>query len=239
MRAPLAGVLASLALVAACGGGAPPPAATAPGPANASASAAEASPLAPQESTPDSPGPSASSSPAPSATASARAAPTSPPLSMEAKAETPTPSTFAPAPATHQTGCKARGALPDPACTPGAVMTKDLDIICHHGTRDRRHVGASVHEQAFTEYGYSFPQARGAFEVDHLIPLELGGDNTIENLWAEPASPNPGFHEKDLVENYLHKQVCSNAMTIDGAQKIIATDWVSVWMKMKGGGDPH
>lgn len=130
-----------------------------------------------------------------------------------------------------------RGALSDPACTPGAVMTKDLDIICHRGTHDRRHVGASVHKQAFTEYGYSFPQARGAFEVDHLIPLELGGDNTIENLWAEPASPKPGFHEKDLVENYLHKQVCSNAMTIDAAQKSIATDWLSVWKKMSGGGD--
>jgi hypothetical protein len=115
-------------------------------------------------------------------------------------------------------------------------MTKDLDVICHHGTRERRHVEASVHRQAFSEYGISYPEPRGAFEVDHLIPLELGGDNVIENLWAEPASPKPGFHEKDLVENYLHKQVCSGAMTLDAAQKVIATDWISVWRKMNGGG---
>jgi hypothetical protein len=130
-----------------------------------------------------------------------------------------------------------RGALPDPACTPGAVMTKDLDIICHHGTHDRRHVGASVHKLAFAEYSISYPQPRGAFEVDHLIPLELGGANTIENLWAEPANPNPGFHQKDRVENYLHKQVCSGAMTIDEAQKIVANDWLGVWRQMNAGGD--
>ena len=126
------------------------------------------------------------------------------------------------------------GALPDAACTPGAVMTTDLDVICHQSTHDRRHVGASVHKEAFTDYGFSFPQPRGAFEVDHLIPLELGGDNTIENLWAEPAIPTPGFHEKDKVENYLHKQVCSGAMALEDAQRQIATDWMTVWRRIGG-----
>jgi hypothetical protein len=32
-----------------------------------------------------------------------------------------------------------------------------------------------------------FRQPRGAYEVDHLIPLELGGDNVIANLWPEAA----------------------------------------------------
>jgi 5-methylcytosine-specific restriction endonuclease McrA len=32
-----------------------------------------------------------------------------------------------------------------------------------------------------------YPQQHGAFEVDHLIPLELGGDNVIANLWPEAA----------------------------------------------------
>jgi hypothetical protein len=155
---------------------------------------------------------------------------------MTAEAQPAPPSTFTPGPATKHGGCQANGALPDPACTPGAVMTKDIDIICHHATRARRHVEASVHKLAFAEYGYGFPQPMGTFEVDHLIPLELGGDNTIENIWAEPASPTPGFHQKDRVESYLHKQVCSGAMTLDAAQKIIATDWVSVWKKMSGGG---
>jgi hypothetical protein len=39
--------------------------------------------------------------------------------------------------------------------------------------RTRRNVSSAIHKQAFSEYGYSFPQATGAFEVDHFIPLEL------------------------------------------------------------------
>jgi hypothetical protein len=141
----------------------------------------------------------------------------------------------APQKSTKHTGCKLRGALPDPECTPGAVMAGiTVDVVCHQSTRERRHVEPSVHREAFAEYGFTFPQPRGAFEVDHLIPLELGGDNTIENLWAQPASPRPGFHEKDHVEDYLHRRVCSGVMTLEEAQRVIAADWLSVWRRMGG-----
>jgi hypothetical protein len=152
---------------------------------------------------------------------------------MTAEAKPPPPSELPLGRATKHDGCQVRGPLPDPACTPGAIMTKDLDIICHRATRARRHVEASVHRSAFTEYGLSYPQPRGAYEVDHLIPLELGGDNVIENLWAEPARPQPGFHEKDEVENCLHKQVCSGAIRIDAAQNVIARDWIKVWEQIE------
>jgi hypothetical protein len=81
--------------------------------------------------------------------------------------------------------------------------------------------------------GISYPQPRGAYEVDHLIPLELGGDNTIANLWPEAADPVPGFHEKDKVENYLHRQVCSGAMGLTDAQRQIASDWLKVWKQIE------
>lgn len=42
-----------------------------------------------------------------------------------------------------------------------------------------------------------------------------GGSNNIANLWPEAASPKPGFHEKDQVENYLHDQVCSGAISFE------------------------
>ena len=134
--------------------------------------------------------------------------------------------------------CAARGPLPDLTCTPGAVMNIDLDAICNTSTSGRRHVAPGDHKKAFTEYGYSYPQARGAFEVDHLIPLELGGDNVLENLWAEPAEPRPGVHEKDKVENYLHRQVCAHAMTLADAQHQIVTDWLAVWRQISSTDGP-
>jgi hypothetical protein len=118
--------------------------------------------------------------------------------------------------------CTVRGLLPDPACTPGAVETTDMAIVCGQSTQERRNVPASVHRQAFAEYGLAYPQAPGAFEVDHLIPLELGGSNDISNLWPESA---PGFRRKDKVENDLHRKVCEGQIPLERAQKVIAADW--------------
>jgi hypothetical protein len=147
------------------------------------------------------------------------------------------PSGVVPLAATSRVGCEARASLPDSRCTPGAVMKVDVEVVCHESTKGRRHVAASVHQRAFTDYGLPFPQPRGAFEVDHLIPLELGGDNTIENIWAEAAEPRPGFHEKDRVENYLHRKVCAGGMPLGEAQRLIATDWLSVWHAISKGVD--
>ena len=73
-----------------------------------------------------------------------------------------------------------------------------------------------------------------------MISLELGGSPTDpQNLWPEPYindvdGQNLGAHEKDKVENYLHSQVCSGAMTLVEAQTEIKTNWVAVYAKMKG-----
>lgn len=72
------------------------------------------------------------------------------------------------------------------------------------------------------------------YELDHYIPLELGGHPTsLDNLWMEPYSPKPDAHEKDKIENYLHRQVCAGKMTLTDAQKIISTDWVSLYISLQ------
>jgi hypothetical protein len=178
-----------------------------------------------------------SQAPPPAVAPSPVSAPAPTPLGLLVAPAPPGPSVgYTPAARTKETGCQAKGPLPDAACTPGAVMTTDLETICHQATGPRRNVPQSTHREAFTDYGYTYPQARGAFEVDHLVPLELGGDNVIANLWAEPATPTPGFHEKDRVENYLHRQVCSGAMPLADAQREIATDWIAVWRQIKDQG---
>src|ERR1700746_1997911 len=131
---------------------------------------------------------------------------------------------------TKTSGCVAHGGLPDSACTPGAIFTNATpQQICAYGyTRTVRNVPYSEKDQAYAEYGIGY-HSPGQYEVDHLIPLELGGSNDIANLWPEAASPKPGFHEKDQVENYLHDQVCSGAVPLDQAQVQIATNWLDVY----------
>jgi hypothetical protein len=65
--------------------------------------------------------------------------------------------------------------IPDPVLTPGAVETTDATAVCQSGyAKAHRHVSAALREQVFAAYG--MPLSDGYHvELDHLIPLELGG----------------------------------------------------------------
>ncbi len=134
---------------------------------------------------------------------------------------------------TKSSGCMASNALPDSACTPGAIFADATkEQICTPGySKNVRDVPTAVKDQVYAEYGIAH-HSPGEYEVDHLISLELGGSNDIANLWPEAAEPRPGFHEKDKVENYMHDQVCSGAISLQQAQIEIATNWLAVYQRM-------
>lgn len=138
---------------------------------------------------------------------------------------------------TKTSGCVANGALPDAACTPGAIFPDaTVNQICQSGYASSvRNVPTSVKNQVYAEYGIT-THYTGQYEVDHLVSLELGGSNDISNLWPEAASPTPGFHQKDQVENYMHDQVCSGKVSLKQAQIDIATNWLTIYNQMQSGG---
>ncbi len=56
-----------------------------------------------------------------------------------------------------------------------------------------------------------------AFQEDHLISLELGGNPTDpRNLWPEPY---PRAAAVDRIENELNARVCSGSLTLAEAQR--------------------
>jgi|SRR5579859_3559228 len=134
---------------------------------------------------------------------------------------------------TKTSNCMAHAGLPDSACTPGALFSNaTVQQICKSGYASSvRNVPTSEKDQVYAEYGITH-HSTGQYEVDHLVSLELGGSNDIANLWPEAASPTPGFHQKDQVENYLHDQVCSGAVSLKDAQDKIATNWLAVYNNM-------
>ena len=133
------------------------------------------------------------------------------------------------------TGCTANGALPDSACTPGVVIANATSQqICQSGySHGVRNVSEAEKRQVYAAYGIA-RHTPGQYEVDHLISLELGGSNDIANLWPEAASPKPGFHEKDEVENYLHEQLCSGKLSLEQVQQQVATNWLAVYQQIQG-----
>lgn len=114
--------------------------------------------------------------------------------------------------------------LPDHHATPGKTMSHAPPAtFCHSGYTSRvRDVSYSVRREVFAEYGIAYSKHRH-YEVDHLIPLELGGSNGIHNLWPERGRiPNA----KDGVENQLHDLVCQRRLSVHKARHAIASDWV-------------
>lgn len=125
------------------------------------------------------------------------------------------------------------GATPDTACSPGAVLTTDASIVCVSGyTKKVRDVTTATKKKVFKEYGIAW-STHGNYEVDHIISLELGGSNDISNLFPESYLISNGARVKDTLENYLHSQVCSGAMSLTDAQKAISGDWTMVYNTWK------
>lgn len=135
--------------------------------------------------------------------------------------------------------CKARTVdanaglyLPDPACTPGAIdpaVTQDnlASTICTSGYTTTVRAGTTQAKKlSLQQYGQT---AAPSTEYDHLISLQLGGTNSVSNLWPEPNRAGaPGTtNPKDAIETRLSKAVCAHKVTLAAAQKAIAANWVT------------
>jgi hypothetical protein len=134
---------------------------------------------------------------------------------------------------TRRSGCRLRGALPDRRCTPGEAFGRvTAPRMCRPGYAGSvANVSGKLERAVYLEYGIT--RLAGRYEIDHLVSLELGGDNSIANLWPEAATPRPGFHEKDRLETYLRHKVCSGAADLRVAQRMLATDWLAAYRRMR------
>jgi hypothetical protein len=130
--------------------------------------------------------------------------------------------------ARDQTSHCVLGVAPERACSPGAIysgLTKTVLCSATFRTSSVRNVPDSEKHEDETEYGLAAKGYGATLEIDHIVPLELGGSNDIANLFPERAAPAPGYHVKDKLENKLHDLVCAGLMTLHAAQVGIAANW--------------
>jgi hypothetical protein len=81
--------------------------------------------------------------------------------------------------------------LPDAKLTPGDTFDVTAEDVCVPGYAKKvRAVPAWLKRQAYAEYGIT-QYRTGDYEVDHLIPLSLGGSNSIRNLWPQSTKTWP------------------------------------------------
>jgi hypothetical protein len=121
--------------------------------------------------------------------------------------------------------------VPDPTLTPGAVRTTDVADVCQHGTAQLRHMTRERSDAIMASYGLP-PGPHPDYELDHLIPLGIGGDDNDLNVWPEPRAriePEWSAERKDQLEAKLRALVCAGRLDIVVAQKAIADDWTEAW----------
>ncbi len=145
---------------------------------------------------------------------------------------TPQPVSSAPTPTSMVKSWEldvAHAVLPDPKLTPGDTLpgVTAADVCTPGWATEHRNVTQEMRYKVYAEYGRT--QGQGCCELDHLVPLELGGSNDVKNLWPEPYDPRPASAEKDQLENELHARVCAGKMTLADAQHCIASNWIKCW----------
>ncbi|MEA2917697.1 MAG: hypothetical protein QOJ15_9778, partial [Bradyrhizobium sp.] len=140
--------------------------------------------------------------------------------------------------------------LPDPSCSPGAVNpTLTLAVLKTKGftTKCVRDQASSPHEKQQTYGWYKIKKPANnsgktqTCELDHIISLELGGADTVDNIWPQCGPTRAAlnkrfFKQKDAVENFLNREVKAGRMALSDAQHGIAEDWTQFLAKAKKAG---
>jgi hypothetical protein len=137
---------------------------------------------------------------------------------------------------TNTRGCR-RGVLPDRRCSPGGYYAKlTKPVICGAGfhTSAIRNVPQSEKFAVEREYGMAATYYGYSIEIDHIVPLELGGSNSIANLFPEPGSGRDNYHFKDQAENRAKEWVCEGRLSLAAARRDFATNWEKLYRRLFG-----
>ncbi len=115
--------------------------------------------------------------------------------------------------------------MPDPKLTPGKTAATN---------RDRQGVTEAMEREVFARYGIPWTR-RVEFKVDHLIPVELGGADSVDNLWPQSLKVRPyDARRKELLTRRLVVLVGAHEITLAQAQQEIREDWISSFIARFG-----
>lgn len=109
---------------------------------------------------------------------------------------------------------------PDNACTPGAVAHLSHAEVC--APKDRPALPVAQRRKLVAQYGVPGWTGRDG-ELDHRVPVFLGGLTVEDNLWPERgAIPN----RKDALESLVRRRVCvERTMRVRTAVRLFLSDW--------------
>jgi len=118
-------------------------------------------------------------------------------------------------------GCIALNAAVSDATIGGTICLSGYTKSVRPPTSYTKRVKAA----RLSEAGIAQTRAR-EFELDHIVPLALGGHpRNPSNLALQPWDGEHGAKMKDILERRLQELVCSGQVTLIDARLCIAQDW--------------
>lgn len=115
---------------------------------------------------------------------------------------------------------------PNPILTPGVVADTNQAEVCARGgstySQTHRLTTEALKDWVMREYGLS---TRVGLEIDHRVPLCLGGADEAANLWPQSYSGPWNAHLKDKLEAYACREVCAGKVPLATAQAWFLSDW--------------
>ena len=124
--------------------------------------------------------------------------------------------------------------LPSSFLTPGDARKVTKEQICAPGyAASIKPTKESAKEDAFSRYGLCDGVSKTDV-LDHLIPVELGGTDSVENMWPEPVKGEWNATQKDALEVKLVSMVCEGTLTVKQAQTAIKKNWVAAYQQYVG-----
>ena len=127
---------------------------------------------------------------------------------------------------------------PDDTLTPGVVGSAEFADVCglvDGQTYSQRHRETTQKMKNEAYAAYSVNKAGREFEIDHRVPLCIGGADDPRNLWPELGWQHPSFHDKDRLEARVCRAVCrTRTMTLAEGQAIFLGDWIAGFQSVYG-----
>lgn len=124
--------------------------------------------------------------------------------------------------------------LPSVFQTPGAKgKASEAQVCAADFEASAKPVAKWQRDQALERYGKRPEDFTG--ELDHLIPVSLGGSNDPDNLWPLPENKDMGPEQKKALEVKLHQLVCDKTLKLKDAQDAIRKDWVKAYNQYVNG----
>jgi hypothetical protein len=134
----------------------------------------------------------------------------------------------------------------NPKLTPGAVdptLTADLSKASHLVNGVEHNICAAsfvtppfraatksqkIKTAVCKAYGIAAGCPGSAWELDDIVPIEVGGQNVQANLWPQPiAEARVKDHQVEDLLGGPRGLVCQGKITLSAAQSCVLNDWVA------------